>query len=111
MSILLLFYRYVASWLDTRKNESEKTIVTALFDKYVPATLEASRTKFKKITPIAEIAHVQMLCTLLEALLIPANIPAESPKDWYEVYFVFACIWAFGSASFQDQVGRIGHIL
>ncbi|XP_073974323.1 dynein beta chain, ciliary-like isoform X3 [Rhodnius prolixus] len=95
---------YVASWLDTRKNESEKTIVTALFDKYVPATLEASRTKFKKITPIAEIAHVQMLCTLLEALLIPANIPAESPKDWYEVYFVFACIWAFGSASFQDQL-------
>lgn len=74
-----------------------------LFDKYTPACLESVRTKFKKITPIVEMAHIQLLCHLLECLLVPSNTPPDSCKEWHEIYFVFACIWAFGSAMFQDQ--------
>lgn len=96
--------RYVTSWIETRENENEKANLTVLFDKYVPPVLEASRTKFKKITPIPEIAHIQMLCTLLESLLTPTNVPPDCPKEWFEIYFVFACVWAFGSCTFQDQV-------
>lgn len=44
-----------------------------------------------------------MLCHLLDALLIPTNVKPESAKEIYELYFVFACVWAFGSAVFQDQ--------
>lgn len=44
-----------------------------------------------------------MLSYLLDALLVPANIKTDSPKELYELYFCFACIWAFGSAVFQDQ--------
>lgn len=44
-----------------------------------------------------------MLCHLLNCFLTPLNTPAECPKEWHELYFVFACIWAFGSAMFQDQ--------
>ncbi|XP_075225795.1 dynein beta chain, ciliary-like [Lycorma delicatula] len=95
---------YVTSWIDTRQNESEKANLIILFDKYIPPLLEASRTKYKKITPIPEIAHLQMLCTLLESLLTPTNVPNECPKEWYEIYFAFACIWAFGSCTFQDQL-------
>ncbi|KAI5736150.1 hypothetical protein M8J76_000441 [Diaphorina citri] len=95
---------YVLSWTDTRESESEKNILMGLFDKYVPTVLEANRTRFKKITPIPEICHIQMLCSLLECLLVPPNITKDCPKDWYEIYFVFACIWAFGSATFQDQL-------
>jgi len=29
---------------------------------------------------------------------------SDCPKEWYEIYFVFACVWAFGAAMFQDQV-------
>lgn len=47
---------------------------------------------------------IQMLCYLLEVLLTPENTPPDCPKDLYELYFVFACIWAFGGAMFQDQV-------
>ena len=47
---------------------------------------------------------IQMLCHLLEVLLTPENTPPDCPKDLYELYFVFACIWAFGGAMFQDQV-------
>lgn len=47
---------------------------------------------------------VQMLCYLLECLLTTEDIPADCPKDTYELYFVFAAIWAFGGAMIQDQV-------
>ncbi|XP_022258448.1 dynein beta chain, ciliary-like, partial [Limulus polyphemus] len=95
---------YVASWIDTREVQSEKANLMILFDKYVPTCLETFRMRFKKITPIPELSHIQMLCYLLDCLLIPENTPPDSPKDVYELYFVFACIWAFGAAMFQDQL-------
>ncbi|CAH0384807.1 unnamed protein product [Bemisia tabaci] len=95
---------YMTSWLENRRDDAEKGTLLILFDKYVPPSLEVLRTKFKRITPIPEITHVQMLCSLLDALLIPSNVPSDSPKEWYEMYFVFACVWAFGSACFQDQL-------
>ncbi|XP_037924668.1 dynein beta chain, ciliary isoform X3 [Hermetia illucens] len=94
---------YVTSWIETRKIPSEKSNLVILFDKYIPACLENIRTRFKKITPVAEMAHIQMLCHLLDCFLIPQNTPPDCPKEWHELYFVFACIWAFGSAMFQDQ--------
>ena len=60
--------------------------------------------RFKTIIPIPEQSMIQMLCHLLEVLLTPENTPPDCPKDLYELYFVFACIWAFGGAMFQDQV-------
>lgn len=95
---------YVASWIDTRESSAEKAALVVMFEKYVPICIEALKTKFKIITPIPEITHIQMLCTLLECLLTPTNCPSDTTKDVYETYFVFACLWAFGSATFQDQV-------
>ncbi|KAG5897762.1 hypothetical protein JTB14_019981 [Gonioctena quinquepunctata] len=95
---------FIASWIDTRTVQSEKANLMILFDKYVPPCLEAVRHKFKKITPISDIAHLQMLCLLLDCFLTPQNVPADCPKDWYEIYFVFSVVWAFGSSLFQDQI-------
>ncbi|TRY82989.1 hypothetical protein DNTS_022847 [Danionella cerebrum] len=39
-----------------------------------------------------------------ECLLVPEHTPADSHKDLYELYFVFAAIWAFGGTMFQDQL-------
>lgn len=64
--------------------------------------------RFKTIIPIPEQSMLQMLCYLLEVLLTPENTPPDCPKDLYELYFVFACIWAFGGAMFQDQVICVG---
>lgn len=60
--------------------------------------------RFKKIIPIPEQSMVQMLCYLLECLLTPENTPPDCAKELYELYFVFAAVWAFGGALFQDQV-------
>ena len=94
----------VTSWLEARESSNERTNLQILFEKYIPPCLDALRNRFKKITPIPEIAHVQMLCSLLNCLLTEKNIPPDCSKEWYEIYFVFAAVWAFGSAMFQDQL-------
>ncbi|KAH0627401.1 hypothetical protein JD844_003041 [Phrynosoma platyrhinos] len=70
---------YVASWIEQRSHQSEKANLTILFDKYT-------------------------LCSLLDCLLTPENLPSDGPRELYEIYFAFACVWAFGGALFQDQV-------
>jgi len=102
--LIAVIVRYVSSWIDTREVQSERANLTILFDKYIPPCLTL---KFKKITPIGDNSHLQMLCYLLECLLTPENTPPDCPKEWYELYFVFACIWAFGGCLFQDQVRSI----
>ncbi|KAI3381366.1 hypothetical protein SNEBB_008024 [Seison nebaliae] len=94
----------VTSWIDTREMQTERANLSILFEKYVPPLLEAFKIRFKKITPIVEGAHLSMLCSLLECLLIPPNISPDSSKDVYEQFFVFATIWAFGGCLFQDQL-------
>ena len=95
---------YVSSWIDTREVQSEKANLQILFDKYVPICLDTLRVRFKKITPVPDITMVTTLCYLLECLLNPTNTPPDCNKELYELYFVFAAVWAFGGAMFQDQV-------
>ncbi|KAM3605484.1 uncharacterized protein V6R79_026173 [Siganus canaliculatus] len=95
---------YVTSWIDTRQAQSERANLTILFDKYVPYCLEQVRCNLKTITPIPENSIVQTLCSLLDCLLTEDNTPADSPRELYEIYFVFACVWAFGGALFQDHL-------
>ncbi|TKS79999.1 Dynein heavy chain 11, axonemal [Collichthys lucidus] len=95
---------YVTSWIDTRQAQSERANLTILFDKYVPYCLEQVRCNLKTITPIPENSMVQTLCSLLDCLLTEDNTPADSPRELYEIYFVFACVWAFGGALFQDHL-------
>ena len=97
-------HRYVSSWIDSREIQSERANLQILFDKYVPSCLDTLRNRFKKITPIPDITMVTSLCYLLECLLTPVNTPPDCSKELYELYFVFAAVWAFGGAMFQDQV-------
>uniref|UniRef100_A0A8C3IZN2 DYH9 protein n=1 Tax=Chrysemys picta bellii TaxID=8478 RepID=A0A8C3IZN2_CHRPI len=94
----------MSSWIDRREIQSERANLTILFDKYLPLCLDTLRTRFKKIIPVPEQSMVQMLCYLLECLLTPENTPPDCPKELYELYFVFAAVWAFGGAMFQDQL-------
>lgn len=100
----MFLFSFVNSWIDSREAQSERANITIFFDKYVPPCLEVLRTRFKKIVPIVDISHVQMLCYLLECVLTPENTPSDCPKEWYELYFVFCCIWAFGGCLILDQV-------
>uniref|UniRef100_A0A673VKH9 Dynein axonemal heavy chain 17 n=1 Tax=Suricata suricatta TaxID=37032 RepID=A0A673VKH9_SURSU len=94
----------VSSWIERRKVQSEKANLMILFDKYLPTCLEKLRFGFKKITPVPEVTVIQTTLYLLECLLTESSVPPDSPKELYELYFVFACFWAFGGAMFQDQL-------
>ncbi|NXG18699.1 DYH17 protein, partial [Grallaria varia] len=94
----------VTSWLEARTVKSEKAILMVLFDKYLPPCLEKLKSGFKTITPVPEVTVIQTILFLLECLLTPKNVPPDSPQEQYELYFVFACVWAFGGALFQDQL-------
>ncbi len=124
--------RFVTSWIDRRERQTERAHLTILFDKYIPRCIEKTRSSFKMIIPVTENSMVQVyhshsythsyrpmqwfsnlywclslpqtLCSLLDCLLTLENIPANTPREIYENYFVFACVWAFGGATFQDQV-------
>uniref|UniRef100_A0A8D2ZL57 Uncharacterized protein n=1 Tax=Scophthalmus maximus TaxID=52904 RepID=A0A8D2ZL57_SCOMX len=78
----------VLSWIDKREVQSEKANLALLFDKYLPPCLDVLRSRFKKIIPIPE----------------QKNTPPDCAKELYELYFVFAAVWAFGGAMFQDQL-------
>ncbi|XP_057895061.1 dynein axonemal heavy chain 17 [Melospiza georgiana] len=94
----------VASWIETRTEKSEKAALTILFDKYLPPCLEKLKSEFKTITPVPDVTAIQTVLSLLECFLTPQNVPPDSPREQYELFFVFACIWAFGGALFQDQL-------
>ncbi|XP_054619923.1 dynein axonemal heavy chain 9-like isoform X2 [Dunckerocampus dactyliophorus] len=94
----------VSSWIDKREAQSEKANLTILFDKYLPSCLDALRLRFKQIIPIPEHSMVQMLCYLLECLLTTENTPPDCAKELYELYFVFAAVWAFGGVLSQEQL-------
>lgn len=94
----------VSSWIERREVQSEKANLMILFDKYLPTCLDKLKFGFKKITPVPEVTVIQTILYLLECLLTPVNTPPDSSKELYELYFVFACFWAFGGAMFQDQV-------
>ncbi|NXC68138.1 DYH17 protein, partial [Anhinga anhinga] len=94
----------VTSWIEARAVQSEKANLMILFDKYLPVCLEKLKSGFKKITPVPEITVIQTVLYMLECLLTPQTTPPDSPRELYELYFVFACAWAFGGAMFQDQL-------
>ncbi|XP_063367395.1 dynein beta chain, ciliary-like [Cydia amplana] len=95
---------FVASWIDMRgDDESEKAMLTVMFDKYIPSLLETSK-KYKRITPLTELQQIQLTCYLLECFLKKSLLPSDCPKEWYEIYFVFCVVWGFGSGLFQDQL-------
>lgn len=59
-SFSVFLFRYVASWIDRRRHQSEKANLTILFDKYVPVCLEKLRTSFKAVTSVPESSLVQV---------------------------------------------------
>lgn len=99
--IMLIFWKSnpaLLSWAGSNPGASPNSISQFCF--LFPSL------RFKKIVPIPEQSMVQMLCYLLECLLTEDNTPPDCPKELYELYFVFAAVWAFGGSMFQDQVRR-----
>jgi len=97
---------FVDTWLSNRNATAaagEVATLTALFDKYVEATMAMTRRGFKECTPIRLMNKVKTLVHLLEAKLheVPAGLDLSVEK--YEAVFAFCHVWAFGGALVVDK--------
>jgi dynein heavy chain len=99
---------YVRSWVATRVNAEPATMskqvrasraakLNSLFDKYLVITLSELANSYRAVVPVSAFAMVQTLCLLLEQLLVPENVGTKD-ASFFELYFVFAVVWACGSA-------------
>lgn len=105
----------------------ERGILTTLFEKYFPSLMQRQRD-FRRITPITNMAMIQMTCHLLECLLDSdpveddaahggdkhlgvnahsqhqGELSHESVELALETIFVYVTLWSFGSALHQDTI-------
>ncbi|KAJ4456876.1 putative Dynein heavy chain 17; axonemal [Paratrimastix pyriformis] len=93
---------FIQSWIDSLEGDSLRNNLMVLFDKYVAPSLSFIKKNLKFYTPMYDFNLVQTLCYMLKTLLTPRVIAAD--KEILEMYFVFACIWAFGGALMVDQL-------
>jgi len=93
---------YMQSWVTLREDDTSerKELLLSLFERYCEETLLAMTRDFKYMAPILDFNVVQTLCNILQGLLTPENCPKgkDNEEVMLETYFVFAAIWAFGSA-------------
>lgn len=89
----------IASWVQTREDkvfsQKAREAVRDLFDKYVPDTLKFFRKQLKPIIIREEVTLIETLLRLLHGIITP---DVTKNLMYLEHAFVFAAIWAFGSA-------------
>jgi dynein heavy chain len=100
---------YVQSWVDAYSNDepfqvkaepkaARKAKLEELFAKYCePVLLELSMNYKHMIPNLLDFGLVQALCNFLQDLLVVDNVGVTGPEH-FEIYFVLACVWAFGGA-------------
>ncbi len=88
-------YAQKAKWKDP---EQPVKWLTDMFNKYVPGTIFEMRKSFSHITPLGTMNWVTTLVNILEGCLKPENLSNKADQALFEMYFVFAVIWAFGGA-------------
>eukprot|EP00878_Enallax_costatus_P012531 GHUV01013087.1.p1 GENE.GHUV01013087.1~~GHUV01013087.1.p1 ORF type:complete len:2750 (+),score=1040.15 GHUV01013087.1:633-8882(+) len=86
-------YAEKAKWKDP--NQPIKWL-SELFDKYIPDTIFEMKKSYRHITPLSTMNFVSTLTNILEGVLKPENLSNKAEQGLFEMYFVFAAIWAFG---------------
>ena len=66
------------------------------FDAYVPGALFEMKKSYSHITPLGTMNWVTSLVNILEGCIKPENLNNKADASLFEMYFVFAMIWAFG---------------
>jgi dynein heavy chain, axonemal len=96
----------IASWVQSRPDnvfsEKSREVIRDMFDKYVPDTLNFFKKELKPILPREEVTLVASLLRLLQGII---TFDVCRNQMFLEHAFVFASIWAFGSALYVSDDG------
>jgi len=77
-----------------------KEELQTLFDKYMPETLNHCRKFFKHAIPQTQLAMINSMCALIQAIIQSNEVKA------LEYVFVFAAIWCVGGGFTQMSDGK-----
>ena len=100
---------YVQSWIENYSAEepfqvkaepkaARKAKLESLFAKYCEPVLLELAMNYKHMIPnLLDFGLVQALCNFLTDLLVVDNVGVTGPEH-FEIYFVLACVWAYGGA-------------
>ena len=97
----LSWENYVEMWLAATKiRHNQQACIRRLIELYIPPLILQTKIEFQYVVHIAPVELVKSVCWLLDALITNENVPKHDDNEdkLIEKYFVFALIWAFGSA-------------
>ena len=87
---------FVDTWLLKRSDDTMRTHLASLFDKYIESVSEGMR-KMKTAIPIMLISQVTTVCRLMEGYLDSIGKELKHPiAEILENYFFISVAWAFG---------------
>ncbi|KAM9347669.1 dynein axonemal heavy chain 7 [Symphorus nematophorus] len=102
------------SWLNTLPatvNAAHKDLITALFDRMLPACLQLIRKATKELSPTSDTNLVKSLMNLMDCMMDEfhdeAKMKSMNEKNifsWLEGIFVFCLVWSVGASC--DDSGR-----
>uniref|UniRef100_A0A3B5AG71 Dynein axonemal heavy chain 7 n=1 Tax=Stegastes partitus TaxID=144197 RepID=A0A3B5AG71_9TELE len=103
------------SWLNTMPstvNTTHKDLITALFNRILPACLQLIRKATKELSPTSDTNLVKSLMNLMDCMMDEFHDEAKmknmNDKDtcsWLEGIFVFCLVWSVGASC--DESGRV----
>ncbi|XP_030642423.1 dynein heavy chain 7, axonemal [Chanos chanos] len=103
------------SWLNTLPstvNSMHKDLITALFDRMLPACLQLIRRGAKELSPTSDTNLVHSLMNLMDCMMDEfrdePRIKGMNERDicsWLEGIFVFSLVWSVGASCLES--GRV----
>ncbi|XP_049904030.1 dynein axonemal heavy chain 7 [Epinephelus moara] len=103
------------SWLNTLPatvSAAHKELITALFDRILPACLQLIRKATKELSPTSDTNLVKSLMNLMDCMMDEfhdeAKMKSMNEKDicsWLEGIFVFCLVWSVGASC--DDSSRV----
>ena len=104
---------YIASWIQQREIESEKQMLTKLFEEYGERTYHQVSRNLKTIVPLPKINYAMSTAYILEGILGNGEsfaqkvrqIGQEDGAKLLEMYFMYAVVWGAGGSLTSDKSG------
>ncbi len=92
MNVQFFYLQPVESWLQSLDATEYRPILSALFDKYVEATMEYCRRNFKTVVPLPAINQAMTVCKILEGILPKVTMhyisaPSSTMECSQTIYF------------------------
>ena len=104
---------YIASWIQQREMDSERQLLTKMFEDYGEKTFHHVHRNLKTIVPLPKINFAMSTVYILEGIFGNGEqfaqkmkqIGKEDGERLFEMFFMYAIVWAAGGSLTIDKSG------